>query len=49
MKKNYWQPQCTVLEFKDEQEVVRCSNVLTGQTDNVDTYMTWGELFGGEA
>lgn len=48
MKKNYGKPQCTVLIFKNEQDVVRCSNVRTGETDDVDTYMTWGELFGGE-
>lgn len=42
--RNYQAPNCTVIEINHSEDIVTAS--VTGQTDAVDTYVSWDGLFG---
>ena len=44
--KNYLAPKCTVLYFEYNEDIVTASGFTT-QSDSVDTYVSWNDLFGG--
>ena len=46
--KKYLTPKCTVLNLEYNEDIVTASGFST-KSDSFDTYVSWNDLFGGEA